>query len=270
VKDAKLSRRSLIGGAACFALLVFVGRTAVADSSTSADVLKKAGIKGGLVVHVGCGDGKFTAALHASDSYIVQGLTTDSDAVTAARESLAESGDVTIGLFDGKALPYADNLVQLVVADSDSQVATAEIMRVLSPGGVVMTRTSGGWNRVVKDWPDDIDQSDALTGVVAADPETGRILWKHEEEQYNPMSMAVSGKHLVYHNHKQIICLRSDDGRELWKVATQKLRGYSRVNGPSTVIADQRVVISGTSGLLALNKQRGETEWTKTPPVVVR
>jgi SAM-dependent methyltransferase len=142
----------------CFVLLVLVGRTAGADSSTAADVLEAARVKGGLVVHIGCGDGKFTAALHASDSHIVQGLAIDPDAVMAARESLATSGNVTIALFDGKTLPYADNLVQLVVADRDSKVATAEIMRVLSPGGVVMTRTSLGWNRVVKPWPDDIDE----------------------------------------------------------------------------------------------------------------
>ena len=142
----------------CCVLLVFVGRKAVADSSTPADVLEAAGVEGGLVVHIGCGDGKFTAALRASDSYIVQGLAADADAVRAARESLGKSGDVTIALFDGKTLPYADNLVQLVVADSDSQVATAEIMRVLSPGGVVMTRTSGGWKRDVKSWPDDMDE----------------------------------------------------------------------------------------------------------------
>ncbi|MCP4452267.1 MAG: class I SAM-dependent methyltransferase [Planctomycetes bacterium] len=170
----------------CFALLVFVGRTAVADSSTPADVLEAAGVKGGLVVHIGCRDGKLTAALHASNSYIVQGLATDSETVMAARESLAQSGDATIALFDGKTLPYADNLVQLVVADSDSRVATAEIMRVLAPGGVVMIRTSKGWKRDVKSWPDDIDEwSHYMHGPdnnpVARDTVVGpprRLRWK--------------------------------------------------------------------------------------------
>jgi len=143
----------------CTLILTLPGRPAVLAAGASAsEILEATGVKGGLVVHIGCGDGKFTAALHASESYIVQGLATDSATVMAARESLVKSGDVTIALFDGKTLPYADNLVQLVVADSDSQVATAEIMRVLSPGGVVMTRTSRGWNRDVKDRPDDIDE----------------------------------------------------------------------------------------------------------------
>ena len=89
-------------------LLVVVVTTGAVTAKEPAAALKEAGVKGGLIVRIGCGDGKFTSALHASDSYIVQGLATDSDAVMAARESLAGSGDVTIALFDGKTLPYAD------------------------------------------------------------------------------------------------------------------------------------------------------------------
>jgi SAM-dependent methyltransferase len=190
----------------CFVLLVFGGGTAVAASSTPADVLEAAGVRGGLVVHIGCGDGNFTAALRASDSYIVQGLATDSDAVMAARESLARSGDVTIALFDGKTLPYAGNLVQLVVADRDSKVATDEIMRVLSPRGVVMTRTGGGWKREVKDWPDDIDEwSHHMHGPdnnpVAMDTVVGpprrlrwkaSSLWSRSHEQTSSFAVMVS------------------------------------------------------------------------------
>ncbi len=32
-------------------------------------ILKATGVKGGLIVHIGCGDGKLTAALRAGDSY---------------------------------------------------------------------------------------------------------------------------------------------------------------------------------------------------------
>jgi len=37
-------------------------------------ILKASGIQGGLVVHLGCGNGALTAALRASDSYLVHGL----------------------------------------------------------------------------------------------------------------------------------------------------------------------------------------------------
>jgi len=51
---------------------------------TAKQILDRAGIQGGLIVHLGCGDGKLTAALHANDSYIVQGLDAD---VTAAGQT---------------------------------------------------------------------------------------------------------------------------------------------------------------------------------------
>ncbi|MHC4495331.1 MAG: methyltransferase domain-containing protein, partial [Planctomycetota bacterium] len=49
-------------------------------------ILEASNIKGGLIVHVGCGDGKLTAALHADESYLVHGLETDGDKVRQARE----------------------------------------------------------------------------------------------------------------------------------------------------------------------------------------
>ena len=106
-------------------------------------------------------------------------------------------------------------------------------------------------------------RSDAFTGAVAADPETGKILWRHEEKEYNPMSMAVSGKHMVYHTRKQFICLSSKDGRELWKKDSPKVRSYRYGSGPTVVIAGERVIAGGSFGLLAMNKETGETEWTK-------
>ncbi|NQT53678.1 hypothetical protein HQ576_16590, partial [bacterium] len=39
-------------------------------------ILAATGVTGGLVVHVGCGDGILTAALHANDRFVVHGLDT--------------------------------------------------------------------------------------------------------------------------------------------------------------------------------------------------
>ncbi|KPK49811.1 MAG: hypothetical protein AMK72_03595, partial [Planctomycetes bacterium SM23_25] len=44
-------------------------------------ILEATGVKGGLIVHLGCGDGKVTAALHASNAYLVHGIDTDADDV---------------------------------------------------------------------------------------------------------------------------------------------------------------------------------------------
>lgn len=53
------------------------GRSAgpdLAPQILKATILKVTDVKGGLIVHVGCGDGKLTAALHASDAYLVHPL----------------------------------------------------------------------------------------------------------------------------------------------------------------------------------------------------
>jgi hypothetical protein len=44
---------------------------------TVEDLVQAAGIEGGLIVQIGCGNGHSLAALHNSDSFVVQGLDTD-------------------------------------------------------------------------------------------------------------------------------------------------------------------------------------------------
>ena len=50
-------------------------------------ILDSCDVRGGLIVHIGCGEGKLTAALRASDCYIVQGLDNDADNVEEARNA---------------------------------------------------------------------------------------------------------------------------------------------------------------------------------------
>ena len=102
------------------------------------NILESTGVSGGLVVHVGCGDGRLTAALGASENYVVHGLDTAPSAVETARariQSLGIYGDVSVDRWSGERLPYADNLVNLLVLDRAGAVDRGEIMRVLAPGG---------------------------------------------------------------------------------------------------------------------------------------
>lgn len=124
-------------------------------------VLDAAGVKGGLVVHLGCRDGKLTAALWASERYVVHGLDTDATAVDRARrhiQSLGLYGPVSVDTFDGQHLPYADNLVNLLVAEDIGKVSWEECLRVLAPNGVAYTNASGTWKKTVKPWPKEIDE----------------------------------------------------------------------------------------------------------------
>ena len=58
----------------------------------AAQILADAGVKGGIVVQLGIGDGSLTSALRANDSYQVQGLDTDAARVAKAREAIFSKG----------------------------------------------------------------------------------------------------------------------------------------------------------------------------------
>jgi len=133
-------------------------------SSSANEIIDTTGVKGGLVVHLGCGDGKLTAALLAGDSYLVHGLDENMANVQTAREhirSLGLYGKVSVDQFDGKRLPYTDNLVNVIVVSGECQVASEEIARVLAPGGVrlFLNRQSAIENRKwIKSRPKNVDE----------------------------------------------------------------------------------------------------------------
>lgn len=124
-----------------------------AHAQTGRGILEQTGVKGGLIVHIGCGDGRLTAALRGNEGYIVHGLDTDTKNIeTACRyiQSLGLYGPVSVQRWNGVALPYADNLASLVVADKPNRVSMNEIMRVLRPLGVAYVKSGGKWITTTK------------------------------------------------------------------------------------------------------------------------
>jgi len=155
-----------------------------AGATDAKAILEATGVKGGLIAHLGCGDGKLTAALRANNRYLVHGLDTDAVSVAKARKhirSLRLYGKVSVELFPDERLPYADNLVNLLVADDLGKVTMAEVIRVLAPNGVAYVKGT----KTVKPWPKDIDEwthdlHDAGGNAVAADRVVGpprRLQW---------------------------------------------------------------------------------------------
>ena len=141
--------------------LVFSASASVGAESLAEEIVAASGVRGGLAVHLHCGDGRLTAALKIGDGWTVQGLDADADNVARARAhigSLKLGGRVSAARFDGRNLPYADNLVNLVVAENLGTVAMGEVLRVLCPGGVLCVRDGSTWTATVKPWPDDIGQ----------------------------------------------------------------------------------------------------------------
>ena len=134
-----------------------------AAAKSAQDIVKESGIQGGLVVHLGAGDGRFTAQLQANDRFVVHGLYHRRQQVDEARKHIRQRsryGAVSVQHWDKSKthLPYADNLVNLVVAEDLGSVPMKEVTRVLAPLGAALIKSGGTWKKVSKPWPGQIDE----------------------------------------------------------------------------------------------------------------
>ncbi|NQT86122.1 class I SAM-dependent methyltransferase, partial [bacterium] len=120
------------------------------------------GMRGGLVVVLGCGEPARLTMLHAQGNTLVQGLDVSAKRVDAAREYIRAQGvygPVSAEVWDGKTLPYAENLVNLIIdTRADGKVSQAEVARVLAPRGVAMAHRGGAMTTTfTKPVPKNID-----------------------------------------------------------------------------------------------------------------
>jgi hypothetical protein len=114
-----------------------------ADTDKAKQILDATGVKGGLIVHIGCDNGRLTSALRANDSYVVHGLDRDPGNVAAARKHIQALGQYS---------------VNLVVSEDLGGVSDAEVTRVLVPDGVAYIQSEGRWAKMVKPRPQEIDE----------------------------------------------------------------------------------------------------------------
>ena len=176
-------------------------------------ILAETGVTGGLIVHLGCGDGRLTAELSPLEraGYLVQGLDRDPGNVRAARAYVRERGSygqVTINQLSGTRLPYIDNMANLVVAENLHGVPMPEVMRVLCPGGMAYVKQDGKWTKSVKPRPESIDEwthylHDASNNAVAHDTVVGpprRLQWtdgprysRHHDRMSSVSAVVTSG-----------------------------------------------------------------------------
>ncbi|MFZ5830447.1 MAG: PQQ-binding-like beta-propeller repeat protein, partial [Planctomycetota bacterium] len=134
-------------------MLSTASATFAGPADDAQQIASMANFHGGLVIHIGCGDGKLTAALRQADNCTVQGLETDAKRVEAARATIRELGKygpVSVIGFDGQRLPYVDNLATLVVCEDAAAVPAEEAMRVLRPHGALVSKRDGKWTATVK------------------------------------------------------------------------------------------------------------------------
>ena len=179
-------------------------------------IIEESGVKGGLVVHINCGDGILTEALKANESYLVHGLDPDIENVQRAREHIASNGNygkVSVDRLSGNKLPYTDNLVNLIVVENLGSISMDEVMRVLVPNGVVMTKGFLGWQRTVKPKPTELDEwnqylYDSTGNVVSKDEIIGPIehyqwigspRWGRHHDTTASMSAMVSANGRIFY-----------------------------------------------------------------------
>ncbi len=187
-----------------------------AQERDAKQVLEATGITGGLIAHVGCGDGKLTAALHVSDSYVVHGLDADAANIEQARahiRSLGLYGKVSVEHWTKACLPYNDNLVNLLVSEELGDVSMEEVLRVLAPNGVAYLKQGDRWTKAVKPRPDEIDEwthylHDASGNAVAHDAVIGpprRLQWigsprwaRHHDHMASMSALVSAGGRIFY------------------------------------------------------------------------
>jgi hypothetical protein len=128
------------------AAAMLLGATAAnaADPAGLVDEISQvSGIEAGLCVCLDCGDGALPAGFARTGRFLAHGIASDPKLALAARQKLADLNLSGIGSADClplDRLPYADNLVNLLVAEDGPALLTkgltfAEILRVLAPEG---------------------------------------------------------------------------------------------------------------------------------------
>jgi len=256
-----------------------------AEAQSAKSLLEAAGVQGGVIVHLGCGDGRLTASLRLNDGYCVHGLDADPKNVEKARQYVRAKGlygGVSIDVLDGRNLPYVDNMVNLLVADSLGGVSQSEVMRVLAPGGVALIN---GRKRL-KSRPDNIDEwthylHDADNNAVANDTVVGpprRLQWqggpkwtRHHDHMSSFSAMVSTGGRLFYiidegstasiymPSHWALIARDAFNGKVLWKrkIDTWYTRFKGLKDGPAD--APRRLVAANALVYTTLSLERPVT-----------
>lgn len=115
----------------------------------------------GIGVHLGCGEGALLERLAESSGLLFHALDDDEARVAEARRRLHDRGlygRVSIEAWAAATLPYADDLVNLVVAERPGRTGEEEILRVLVPGGAAWVRKDGAWRQIRKPRPAGADE----------------------------------------------------------------------------------------------------------------
>jgi outer membrane protein assembly factor BamB len=207
--------RSILMAGICLTLAV---AAAEACGAGGRSLVELSGVKGGLVVYLGRGDASIAGELKINRRYSVQELISNPINLEASRGKLRGKGiygAVTVDSFDGKHLPYADELVNLFIIENNLAVPKDEVVRALAPMGVALWLDEKGdvAERFKKPWPNDIDEwthylhgpannataKDLKVGLPRSPRWFAGPRWNRSHEELASMSALVSAKGRVFY-----------------------------------------------------------------------
>ncbi len=219
-KESQDDQARINGGCVLLPLLLSQATCAYGNSDLTQQqaesILANTGVQGGLIVHLGCGTGQLTAALRASDRFVVHGLDHVPERIDEARRYIRSRGlygPVSAEYWNAPVLPYVDNSVNLIVSEKSDFASAAEMERVLVPMGVAYVKRGDTWNKIVKAAREGVDEwthflHDASGNPVAHDSLVGpprHLQWtagpRHSRShEFTPSINAVvsSGGRLFY------------------------------------------------------------------------
>ena len=115
----------------------------------------------GFCAQLGWGEGRWGLELGRSGRFAVHVLEASEANVPLARTQIAAeglNGQVIIESWNAATLPYADNLINVLLVGNPGRFSQAELLRVVTPRGLVCTRQGGRWEVTRKSWPADLDE----------------------------------------------------------------------------------------------------------------
>lgn len=120
-----------------------------------------ASVPGGLAVFVGATDAKTALELASGERWISLVLApsaSEADKIQVAVHENGAAGLITVGVWDGKTLPLADHMANLIVVDPAVRIDQEEILRALVPvRGKALVREGDRWRTFDKPMPENLD-----------------------------------------------------------------------------------------------------------------
>lgn len=258
--------------------------------SATQDGPAQGSIRGGLCAVLGA-DADLTERLLLDGSFIVHVLDPDATRVDALVQRLGSKrlyGRASAEVWSEPTLPFADNLVSLLVVNGPTTIPEAELLRVVRPLGELAIRSGATWKRTTKPWIDGMDEwthwrhgpdgnmvsKDRLVDVPA------RVQWTFGRDVVSERTFALyAGGRIFAYERDEILARDAFNGMPLWRKRAdlgigkeEKEAGY--VNLDRMVADGDRVYFATPDGVFkahnAINEKLDQTYEQAGTPLLVR